>query len=208
MKSMGLIPLNNNPTRFGLKSTCLDQIFSNYVSQSGVIDVNLSDHIAVYCTRKKIKNSSSMIEFEGRSYRNYVKEDFQENLINSNLNDFYSSQDPNICWDIMENIIRREIDKMCPLQKFKVPERQDPWITNEILEEIRDKDLSLKKARRTNNAGHWSFARAERNRVGKLVDNARANYFKEEEKSSRGNPKSQEKHFIIRYAKSRKYSQK
>ena len=74
---------------------------------------------------------------------------------------------------------REEFDKMCPIKKFKVLKSKDIWITNEILEEIRDKDLALKRARKSNSPVHWAFAMQERNRVGKLVYKARADYFEE-----------------------------
>ena len=191
MKSFGMYPQISKQTKLGHKSSCLDQIFtnSNYVSQSGILNINLSDHLAVFCCRKKSKVISEKINFEGRSYRNYIKEDFQSNLINSNWNDFYSSVDPNICWNIMENIIRTEIDNMCPIKIFKVSKSRDPWISNEILEEIRDKDNALRRARRTSNAEHYNFAKSERNRVGKLVDKARANFFEDEERHNRRDPK-------------------
>ena len=36
---------------------------------------------------------------------------------------------------------------MCPLKSFRLPAAREPWITNEGLEAIRDKDRLLKKAR-------------------------------------------------------------
>ena len=191
MKAHGFSHLIKVFTRHGNNPTGIDQIFtnSNTISQSGVLDFNLSDHLAIYCSRKKTKNFSPKIEFEGRSYRHYIKEDFQDNLINSNWRDFYSSRDPEICWNIMEGIITREISKMCPLKTFKVFESKDPWITNEILEEIRDKDLAINRARKSGKPEDWGLARSERNRVGKMVDSARANFFEEEERNSRDDPK-------------------
>ena len=89
----------------------------------------------------------------------------------------------------MENIIRNEIDKMCPVKSFKVFQNRDPWITNEILEEIRDKDLALRRARKSGKLEHWLFAKNERNRVGRLVDKAKSDYFEDEERHNRGDPK-------------------
>ena len=153
------------------------------------MDVNLSDRLAIFCSRKKTKEVIEKVDFKGRSYRNYIKEDFQYGLINSYWNDFYTSTDPNICWDIMETIIRSEIDKMCPVKSFRVSKSRDLWITNELLEEIWDKDNALKRARRTGDAFHLNFARSERNRVGKLVDKVRSDFFESEERHNRGGPK-------------------
>ena len=191
MKLFGLLPLIDKFTRKSGNSTGIDQIFtnSNLISGSGILDLNMSDHLAIFCTRKKANEKSYKKVFTGRSYRGYVKEDFQRNLIDLDWTPFLECTDPNECWDIMENNIRSEIDKMCPVKTFKVAANKDPWITNEILEEIRDKDLALKKARRTGKHHDWAFARNERNRVGRLIEVARKDFFEEEQKNSKGDPK-------------------
>ena len=191
MKMIGTVPLIDKFTRKSENSTCIDQIFtnSNYISSSGILDLNISDHLAIFCTRKKIPERGNKKEFIGRSYRAYVKEDFQGNLINLDWGPFYEATDPILCWDIMENNIRLEIDRMCPIKQFKTAASKDPWITNEVLEEIRDKDLALKKARRSGKDEDWAFARNERNRVGRLVEVARKEFFEEEQRNSRGDPK-------------------
>ena len=191
MKFFGCLPQINVITRQSTHSSCIDQIFTNsdLISESGVINLNTSDHLAVYCSRKKTSEKSPKKAFTGRSYRNYIKEDFQDAIINSDWATFYTCTDPIKCWDIMETIIRTQIDITCPVKSFKVTASRDPWITNEILEEIRDKDLALQRARRTGKGEHWSFARNEHNRVGRLVELARKDFFEEEERNSRGDLK-------------------
>ena len=191
IKIFGGLPLIKDYTRKSNNSTCIDQIFSNsdYISDSEIINLNTSDHLAVFCTRKKIPKRTPKKTFTGRSYRNYIKEDFQDSVINADWASFYASTDPSLCWDIMEGIIRDLVDKICPVKTFKVSASSDPWITNELLEEIRDKDLALKKARKTGKEEHWLVARNERNRVGRLVELARKDFFSEQERNSRGDPK-------------------
>ena len=46
--------------------------------------MNLSDQEMVMCTRKKITIQSEEVTFTGRSYKNYNKEVFTENLLNQN----------------------------------------------------------------------------------------------------------------------------
>ena len=96
---------------------------------------------------------------------------------------------PNHCWDIMSTLIKTNIDKMCPIKSFNVKAEMDPWITNELLEEIRDKDLLLKKAKKTKLLANWEKAKVSRNRVDRLVEIARINYFRDEHEASMGDPK-------------------
>ena len=53
------------------------------------LNFNISDHMAVVVVRKKHKVTVNKVRFEGRSYKNYIKEDFQNNLINSDWTQFY-----------------------------------------------------------------------------------------------------------------------
>ena len=117
-------------------------------------------------TRKKVTMKTPKIEFVGRSYKNYVKEDFQEVLVNENWREFYSSQDPNKMWEIMEGIILEKVSEFCPLRSYKVNGYREPWITNEAIEAIKDKDRLLKKARISAKVEEWADAKRVRNKVG------------------------------------------
>ena len=90
MKISGALPLIQEFTRKSEKSTCIVQIFiyCNYIAETGILNLNISDHLAVFCTRKKVSGKTTKTSFSGRSYRNYVKEDFQSNIIYLNWDPF------------------------------------------------------------------------------------------------------------------------
>ena len=69
-KSYGLRQLIKHPTRYSSdKDSILDLIFTNsdFISNSGVCDINLSDHQMVLAMRKKIKITKTKCRFTGRS---------------------------------------------------------------------------------------------------------------------------------------------
>ena len=68
------------------------------------------------------------------------------------------------------------INQMCPLKKFKVKTVLEPWITNELLEQIKDKDLALKRAKRSKRQDHWTEARTLRNNCLRDVRKAKADF--------------------------------
>ena len=55
MKMIGALLLVDKFTRNSGTPTCIDQIFTdcNVISSSGIIDLNISDHLVFFCTRKK-----------------------------------------------------------------------------------------------------------------------------------------------------------
>ena len=78
--------------------------------------------------------------------------------------------DPNKLWDLMKNSILNAIDKQCPLKQIKVKDRNDPWITQEIVELINDKDETRKNA---NKDEDWARARTLKHLVNNTLKNAK-----------------------------------
>ena len=97
LKQFGLKQLIDEPTRYSNeKNSGIDLIFTNsdIISKSGVTNVNLSDHQMILLTRKKAKSRKQRCSFEGRSYRHYNKEIFQEQIENANWHEFNESRNP------------------------------------------------------------------------------------------------------------------
>ena len=195
-KALSLRQLISNPTRTmfrdGLPTeTIIDLLFTNseHVRETGVLDLNISDHLGIWATRKKTRVKYNKIDFKGRSYKNYRKEDFQENLRNANWDGFYNNENPNWLWDYMYNVILDNIETMCPIKTFKVDEFKEVWMTNEAIEAIRDKDRALIRARRTGREDDWAEARRLRNKVGRDIENLRADYLKNQQEANRDDPK-------------------
>ena len=196
MQSLGLSQQVRDPTRLSWSngvntSSMIDLIFTNSDSVAGVqvLDMNVSDHLAVLITRKKLYSKPAKINFTGRSYRNYNKEDFQERLGNANWVNYYALTNPNALWYYLKKIILDTIDPMCPLKKFRVPEAKEPWITNEALEAIRDKDRLMARARKSKLVDDWNNAKTARNTVGREIQNLRAEYLKDQQVMHKADPK-------------------
>ena len=84
---------------------------SSFVTNSGVLDINCSDHEAIYVTRKKSKERYNTIKTEGRYYRNYDREKFQQKLRECNWEALQDIQDVDEKLEITEITIRNHIDK-------------------------------------------------------------------------------------------------
>ena len=178
-------------TRYGKKNSCIDLIFSNseYINNSGILDLNFSDHQAVYITKKKLKPEKSKIEFTGRSYKNYDIDYLQDSLRELDWVEFFSIEDPNESWDLLYNRIIGILDIMCPEKKFKVNCYREDWMNKDLMERIIDKDKALKKAKKNNNQSDWEKAKKLRNEVGNLIELAKKHHFQEEYENSREDPK-------------------
>ena len=195
-RALGLTQLIDTHTRVAFRNgiaseTIIDLIFSNseHIAVAKTLDSNLSDHLAVVATRKKCAVIKGKTEFTGRSYKNYVKEDFQNNLVSLNWDPFFENNDPNELWDLVEGLIVLQANIMCPSKQYRVKAAREPWITNEAIEAIKDKDRLLKRAKRTRREEGWTNARLARNRVGRDVENLRADFLKRQQVAYANDPR-------------------
>ena len=115
--STGLKQLVKEPTRYGTWNTLIDLLFtkSDFVFESGVLDINLSDHEGIYLIRKKRREYHKRVDKYGRSYLRYNKEVFKEKIKNQDWSTIYLESDVNIIWNHMEMVIRKEMQ--CVLLK-------------------------------------------------------------------------------------------
>ena len=191
MNSYGFKQFIEKTTRYSYNNKCIDLIYSNsdFVSNSGTLDWNYSDHQAIFISRKKPFVKHTKTSFVGRSYKHYNKEEFQDMLRSHEWNHFFSIEDPNICWNLFYDRIIETLDEFCQEKTFKISSYSEPWMNKEIMERIIDKDKSLKKAKRTNSFEDWDEAKRQRNNVGMLVDRAKSNYLENEFLLTKKDPK-------------------
>ena len=199
MRRVGLININKSFTRYSKgKNSCIDLIFSNSecIDSSGLLDWNVSDHMGIFLTRKRKRVTNNKIIFEGRSYKNYIKEDFQWLIINENWDNFYKLDNVNEPWLFMKNIIIKHLNNMCPVKSFKVNDHRDAWITNELLERIIDKNRLLSKARKSGKEVDWNLARLSRNLINKELSNAKKEFLLDEQRNFKNDPKNSGNQFL------------
>ena len=191
-RSIGLSQLINNITRPGkYRGTCIDWIITNcpFVLFSGVSNVLISDHLAIYCIRKKNRENTRCVYRTVRDVRNYNNNDFTALLINHDWDMLKNNPDPNVQWEILYKKVLDILSVMCPFKRYKQREVIKPWLTAEIHREIRYRETCLKLFRLTRHYKYYITACKTRNKINVLVDNAKSNFFKNALNDNRNNPK-------------------
>ena len=119
-RDFNLDQIIKSPTRIAKSSkTYLDLIFTNmdHIVSSGVLDIAISDHLPVFLIRKKQKSKPSCTHTKGRSYSNYKKDSFQNDIKNHHSwVTFWDLEEnkPEEMWDIMLEIIQENSDLHAP----------------------------------------------------------------------------------------------
>ena len=163
-------PTRNNNTINLIYTNCVD------VSNSGVYDILISDHQLIFCTRKKSKTCYNHINYSGRSYRQYNKEVFQNLLMNENWEEYWQYDNPEVCWNYILEKINNILNIMCPIKNRKIKDCNEPWITDELIDLIHQKNRAWKKAKKSKHVDDIEDARVLRNRVKSQIKRAKSTY--------------------------------
>ena len=105
----------------------------------------------ILVTRKKVKIPKKKCSFVGRSYRNYNKDEFQEQICNADWSHYNRETTVENKWHEMLQIIQSKIDISCPLRTIRIKQMKEPWITAPLIELIKDKDKAIKEAKKHKN---------------------------------------------------------
>ena len=90
--------------------------------------------------------------------------------------EFDNLTDPNDAWTYLKNVINKTIDKQCPIKNIRVKDLNDPWISQEIIEILHDKDEARKTAKSSGKPEDWKTARSLKHRANKAVRDARRDF--------------------------------
>lgn len=182
------------PTRITASSSSLiDHILCNNedkVSQSGVIKVGISDHFLTFCTRKTTKeNTGKQSIVRVRSMKHYSKEKFIEHLENADLSALYLCRNVNKAWEKFREIFHSSLDKVAPYKEIKVKQKTEPWMTSDILDYIRKRDIQLQLYKKSKSKHIYSDYCKLRNKVQKEVKKAKEEYISNKIEENKNNPK-------------------
>ena len=191
-QSNGLTQYIKNTTRNTDKSkTLIDLAMSNSksVNCSGTLEHFISDHQPIYLVHKKGRDVRHSEIFKGRSYRNYNKDLFTSKLLAIDWDSYYELDSPGQAWDFLLKSLEVILDEMCPVRTFKVKNYRPDWITNELLEQIKDRDYFYKKAKKLDDKDSWNIAKHLRNATNSNIRQAKKEFILNELKENENNCK-------------------
>ena len=160
-------------------------------SQRGVLDLGISDHCLIYCTRKVLRNIiNSHNTVKIRSLKNYNKETFQANLLDVDWSSVICSDNVIRAWENFKSIFMSAIDNIAPMKEVRIKQRTQPWITNEILQCIKDRDKAFRVYKKDSSDDIFSNFKELRNKTQTMIYTAKPDYFKEKVENENTDSKS------------------
>ena len=186
--------LITEPTRLSGNSTSLlDHVFVSHterVAHSGVVDIGISDHSLVFCTRKIVRGfNKGHKTIQIRSLKNYSNDNLVNEINSTDWTELYNCTDVNSALTFFNNTFVSILDRVAPIKQIRIKQNSEPWITSEIIEKIRDRDNLLFTFRKHKKSDIYSNFCKLRNEVQNLVKSAKRDYISSQIDLNKNKPK-------------------
>ncbi|XP_060780219.1 uncharacterized protein LOC132888186 isoform X2 [Neoarius graeffei] len=157
------------------------------ICQSGVITCGMSDHMAIYCTRKVLRSKATGHNtIKVRSMKHYTAEVFCERLSMIDWSSVLNCMNVDQAWRNFTTMFIYVLDSIAPVKSISVKHRTEPWVSTEILEAINRRDQALKESKKSNDQSEFKRLR---NKVNRMIDKSKVDYYKNNLQLNHNNPK-------------------
>ena len=130
-------------------STIIDNILASYpdrVSQKEIIDIEISDHQLIFCTRKTLKTkTASHKQISFRSLKNYSAVTYEETLIKVKFPNYENFININEAYSNFIQKLTSVIDEIAPCKTKRVKGNSKEWFDSVVSEGINNRDKLFKK---------------------------------------------------------------
>jgi hypothetical protein len=151
----------------------------NKISQSGIVPYYISDHSGIFCSIKKTKTKFQIHNnIKLRSMKNYNRETFVEFLEQIDWSPILNINDVDIAWLMFKNALLNVIDEIAPVKHVRIKQNSQPWINNEILENIKKRDKIFKSFKTHKTEELYISYSNLRNKISEQIKVEKNNYFK------------------------------
>ena len=145
-----LAQIIKSPTRITCSSISLfDHILaslSERISQKGVINVGLSDHQLIYCTRKTCRIKTGVVpkKIKSRPLKNYVVDTYKHALRKANFPNYEYFEDVYRAYSDFFIKLMTLIDNVAPCKTKRFKGNTQNWFDREVLEKPKSMDKLFK----------------------------------------------------------------
>ena len=149
-----LTQLIKSPTRITCSSsTLLDHILTNTpdkVKQAGIIDISISDHQLIYCTRKIWREKINKHKYvKQRNFRNFDSANFLSQLQLIDFPNYERFLDTDSAYNDFLEKLMKVVDISAPLKEKRIKCRSQDWFDGEIADQIDLRYTLFKKFKQT-----------------------------------------------------------
>ena len=179
----GIEQLLTLPTRItNNSSSLLDHILTNSadrILQFGIVNVGLSDHQLIYCTRKITRTRLNTHKYvKMRSLKYYSEDLYVKKLKEIDFPDYSNFKDINEAYSDFTGKVASVIDEIAPIKEVRVKSNSQDWFDAyaEINEEIERQDKLLTKFKKSRSQSDNENYKKSRNKVQRMIKDKKKNF--------------------------------
>ena len=175
-------------------STLIDHILiiaPSRVSQKGVINVGVSDHQLIFCTRKisKIKTGGDHKYLNFCSLKNYTADYYKETLKQVDFPNYENFGDVNEAYSNFFQKLMTVIDKIAPYKSKREKGNTQKWFDGEVLEKLNLRNKLFKKFKKSRLHIDKELYKKSKYDALKLIVSKKQAFFEEKLSETIGKPK-------------------
>lgn len=193
--SLNLSQIIATPTRHDPKNpdkaTLIDVILTNNPDRycTGVFCNDLSDHCFTACIRNGSIMKRPTIITQRRLFKNFNDQAFLHDLAEVSWDRLSLIPDINNAWTFFYDSFIEIINKHAPIKKMRLRNRCSPWFNHDLAEQLRQKNFTWRRARKSKSPVDWLSFRRIRNICTQSIRKAKTDYFQEQFKGCGSNPR-------------------
>ena len=149
----------------------------------------ISDHLPVYCVKKKSRKKHDYVYRSVRDLSNYNADVFSRLIRNLDWEAFYELNWVDEMWRFLYDKMYEILGIMCPLKRFRQRAKATPWLTADIYRAMRRRDSYISRFRATGNQYYLHLARRSQNAVNQMVSRAKAIFIQSKLSENTNNPR-------------------
>ena len=142
-RSKGLTQHVKSPTRETLNSsTLIDLVLTNskFVEECDVVDIGMSDHSLVIIRRTHSRKKASPRSFSTRSFKNFNKEAFLNDLRELDWSGVTSAKSVDSATETFNLNVLNTLNKHAPCVKRRIIAYSPPWVNEELLNSTKERE--------------------------------------------------------------------
>jgi hypothetical protein len=111
-----------------------------------------------------------------RDFKHFYEVCFLDGLSQLNWDVIQNYDDPNDMWRIWVDMLMNVVNKHAPIRETRIGKKRSPWITPNILQQMRSRDYFKKKFETTKDISTWNLYKKARNEVNNNLKQSKRDY--------------------------------
>ena len=147
------------------------------MTSSGVLSLGISDNSLGYMIRKSGYPKTTGRTVKRRDFKHFNEANYLDGLSQLNWDDIKNYDDPNDMWRVWVDMLMNVVNEHAPIRETRVCKKRSPWITPNILQQMRSRDYFKKKFETTKDISTWNLYKKARNEVNKNLKQSKCDFF-------------------------------